>query len=144
MKKAELKKLLKPMIMECIKEVIFEEGVLSNIVSEVAHGLGRPTLTELQASPTSNTKQEKADHSLLEQNRLKANQQKEKLLSAINLDAYGGVNVFEGTEPLSKGGTPASEPTSSGPLGDVDPNDPGVDISGILGIAGNRWSAHMK
>ena len=70
MKKAELKKLLKPMIMECIKEVIFEEGVLSNIVSEVAHGLGRPTLTELQASPTSSTKQEKADHSLLEQNRL--------------------------------------------------------------------------
>ena len=144
MKKAELKKLLKPMIMECIKEVIFEEGVLSNIVSEVAHGLGRPTLTELQASPTSNTKQEKADHSLLEQNRLKVNQQKEKLLSAINLDAYGGVNVFEGTEPLSKGGAPASEPTSSGPLGDVDPSDPGVDISGILGIAGNRWSAHMK
>lgn len=144
MKKSELKSLLKPMIKECIKEVIFEEGILSSIVSEVVGGLGRPNLTELQASPAPNIKQEKADHSLLEQNRLKVNQQKEKLLSAINLDAYGGVNVFEGTEPLSKGGAPASEPTAAGPLGDVDPNDPGVDISGILGIAGNRWSAHMK
>lgn len=46
MKKTELKKLLKPMIKECIKEVIFEEGILSGIVSEVAQGLGRPTLVE--------------------------------------------------------------------------------------------------
>ena len=46
MKKAELKKLLKPMIKECIKEVIFEEGILSNIVAEVAQGLGGATLVE--------------------------------------------------------------------------------------------------
>ena len=141
MKKSELKALLKPMIKECIKEVIFEEGVLSNIVSEVAHGLGRPTLVEArQPAPepaasvnTSHRKQQVA----LEESR-------EKLLSAINRDAYGGVNVFEGTTPLSSGGSVDSGPKTQGPLSDIDPNDPGVDISNIVGLAGNRWSAHMK
>ena len=31
MKKNELQKILKPLIKECIKEVIFEEGVLSRL-----------------------------------------------------------------------------------------------------------------
>ena len=35
MKKSELKNIIK----ECVKEVIFEEGVLANVVSEVANGL---------------------------------------------------------------------------------------------------------
>ena len=40
MNREELKKTLKPLIKQCIKEVLLEEsGVLSNIVSEVAHGL---------------------------------------------------------------------------------------------------------
>ena len=36
MKKADLKKLIKPLVKECIHEVLIEEGVLSNVVSEVA------------------------------------------------------------------------------------------------------------
>ena len=47
MKKSELRQVLKPLIKECIKEVIFEEG-LSNIVSEVAQGLGGQTIVETQ------------------------------------------------------------------------------------------------
>ncbi len=38
MKKNELKKILKPLIKECVKEVIFEEGALSTIISEVMKG----------------------------------------------------------------------------------------------------------
>ena len=40
MKKAELKKALKPLVKECIKEVLFEDGVLSGIIAEVVTGLG--------------------------------------------------------------------------------------------------------
>ena len=40
MKKEQLQKILKPLIKECIKEVIFEEGVLSNLIKEVAMGIG--------------------------------------------------------------------------------------------------------
>ena len=38
MNKNELKKILRPLIKECIKEVIFEEGTLSTIISEVVKG----------------------------------------------------------------------------------------------------------
>ena len=38
MNKTELKKMLRPLIKECIKEVIFEEGTLSTIISEVMIG----------------------------------------------------------------------------------------------------------
>jgi len=144
MKKAELKKLLKPVIKECIKEVIFEEGVLSNIVTEVAQGLARPTLVEAQ-QPATPTFEDNIDReALMEQRRAASAKQKEQLLSAINADAYGGVNVFEGTSPLSSAGAISSEPSHQGPLADVDPHDPGIDISGIMGLAGNRWAAHMK
>ena len=80
----------------------------------------------------------------MESRRRAAEERKQKLLSAVNADAYGGINVFEGTEPLSAGGSASNETPTQGPLSDVDPNDPGIDITGILNLAGNRWSAHMK
>ena len=60
MKKSELRQVLKPLIKECIKEVIFEEGILSNIVSEVAQGLGGQTIVETQqpAPPQRNYEEE--------------------------------------------------------------------------------------
>ena len=137
MKKSELKNIIK----ECVKEVIFEEGILSNIVSEVAHGLGKPTLVEA-SRPTS------PDADVLERRMLEEQQavqkRKQELLSTINADAYGGVNVFEGTTPLSTGGSIEKGPSAQGPLAEVDPTDPGVDISSLVGLAGNRWSAHLK
>ena len=39
MKKSDLKKAIKPLVKECIQEVLIEEGLLSNIVAEVATGL---------------------------------------------------------------------------------------------------------
>ena len=145
MKKEELKKLLKPLIKECIKEVIFEKGVLSGIVSEVAQGLGTPLVearAPKMAAPVASLEDRQE---AMERRRAQLNEQKNKLLGAISKDAYGGVDIFEGTNALSSGGKVSSGPQSpQGPLADTDPNDPGVDISGILGIAANRWSAHMK
>ena len=123
MKKSELKSLLKPMIKECIKEVIFEEGILSNIVSETT-----PAPAQLQ-------EQEK---------RASVAKHKAELLAAINKESYGGIDIFEGTNPLSSGGSVEKGPSAQGPLSDIDPGDPGIDISNIVGLAGNRWSSHMK
>ena len=59
-------------------------------------------------------------------------------MEAINKDAYGGVDLFEGTEPLrSGGGSPESQAAA---LSGVDPNDAGVDISGIMEVANRDWS----
>ena len=143
MKKEELLKTLKPLIKECVREVIFEDGALSNIVAEVAQGLSRPTLVE-SAAPVKQYDNTAEQEALMEQRTREAKQRQQQLLSAIGSEAYGGVNVFEGTAPLSKGGSVSEGPQTQGPLSDVDPNDPGVDISSILGMAGGRWSAHMK
>ena len=39
MKTSEFQKIIKPLVKQCIKEVMFEEGILSTIVSEVVQGL---------------------------------------------------------------------------------------------------------
>lgn len=60
MNKNELKQVLKPLIKECIREVIFEEGALSSVVSEVVKGMGQPIVETKQKFPTKqnhNTKQ---------------------------------------------------------------------------------------
>ena len=50
MNKSDLKKILKPLIKECIREAIFEEGVLSGLITEVAQGLG--SVNNTPAQPT--------------------------------------------------------------------------------------------
>jgi len=45
MKKSDLKQLIKPVVKECIQEVLLEEGLLSNVVSEVVKGM-QGTLVE--------------------------------------------------------------------------------------------------
>ena len=131
MKKNELKKILKPLIKECIKEVIFEEGALSTIISEVMKG----TSSSQQIVET-RVQQPKQDFARQEKKLQEAKERKRKLLDSIGRDAYNGVNLFEGTSPA-----PAPSSTQGqGPLDDVAPNDPGVDISTIFsGHSANIW-----
>jgi hypothetical protein len=119
MNKKELKVILKPLIKECIKEVLFEEeGALSHIIKEVATGLsGKQQITEVKTFKPP------------KQNNQQMIQRKKKLLDAIGKDAYNGVNVFEGTTPAPAA---VNESQAQGPLSGVAPNDPGVDISSIF------------
>ena len=133
MNKTELKKILKPLIKQCIKEVIFEDGTLSNIISEVARGLGStPVITEAQ-SPKNNTM------NLESENEAKIRlERKKRMLDAIGRDAYNGVDLFEGTTPA-----PPQQEQGKGALSGIDPRDPGVDISGILGSSA-AWKQLIK
>jgi hypothetical protein len=132
MKKSELKETLKPLIKECIKECIFEEGVLSGIITEVLAGMQtQRVVTEgitikKQTGPSPEELQEKEEE---------MEKQKQERIKRLNESAnVGGVNIFEGISA----DTIASEP-GSGALSGVAPSDSGVDIGGILGIAGDRW-----
>ena len=62
MKKEQLKKLIKPIIKECIHEVIIEEGILTKVVSEVAKGMGNVIVEtkqpEVPSKPERNVNQE--------------------------------------------------------------------------------------
>ena len=124
MSKNELKKILKPLIKECIKEVIFEEGVLSTVISEVMKG----TSGSQQIVETKQPKQTKQNFVDRERKLKEAKARKKKLLDSIGQDAYNGVDLFEGTTPAP---TPSTN-QGQGPLDNIAPNDPGVDISGLF------------
>ena len=135
MKKSELKKMLKPLIKECIKEVIFEDGTLSSIISEVLKGTStQPVITEHS--------QEKFDYKVAAGKRKKLLEQKRKMLDAIGKDAYNGIDLFEGTTPMSPPRGSSANPHGSGALDGMAPNDPGVDLS-TFGISPNIMKKMM-
>ena len=124
----KLKKVLRPLIMECIKEAIFEEGVLSTLVAEIAVGMGGKQIVESEQPKTPKRDTEQVSRRLKES--------KDKMMESIGKDAYGGVNLFEGTDPLPNSTAPAHSP-----MANRDPKDKGVDIDGLLGAFGKKWDA---
>ena len=46
MNKTQLKKLIKPVVKECIQEVLIEEGLLTEVVSQVTAGLTKQPIVE--------------------------------------------------------------------------------------------------
>ena len=138
MKKSELKETLKPLIKECIKEVMFEDGTLSTIIAEVVKGVGVQTPLVEEALPTqepiADTAREQQVAAMKEEYRREMEAQRNKLNEAVST-RFGGIDLFEGTTPISKAGQPGSPSAPSSPLQGVDPNDSGVDIS-KLGLFG--------
>ena len=139
MNKEQLKKTLKPMIKECIKEVIFEEGILSGIISEVVKGTSGQRIVETQQPQR--YQQPQVDHELEERKR---KERRRRMLDSIGRDSYNGVDLFEGTTPLTnRESGRSSGPTGSKALEGVSPNDPGVDIS-AFGASSAIWSKLAK
>ena len=135
MKNNELKKVLKPLIKQCIKEVIFEEGILSSIISEVVGGLS-------VEQPIVEAKKENifAGPNRAQEKKKRLSETKKKLSESIAKEGYNGVNVFEGTEPLSSGGQVGASAAPSSPLSGYAPTDAGVNIDGLFSAAGKNWS----
>jgi hypothetical protein len=136
MKKSDLKLIIKPLVKECIHEVLLEEGLLSNVVAEVAKGMQQNVIVERKAPPSEaifndelQMKRKSTD------SRTKMSEHRQKLMDAIGKEAYGGVNLFEGVEPMS-----AKEP-AQGHTDLGDPRDSGVDISSLVGNASQIWKA---
>ena len=130
MKKTELKRALKPLVKECIKEVLFEDGVLSGIIAEVVTGLGAGQVVMEQK--THQVDQE----SLLREKAERMESQRQAKIKRLN-ESSGlskKVNVFEGVNPIQE-----SSPAGPSPLADTNPSDKGVDISGIMNISRHNW-----
>ena len=136
MNKEQLKKTLRPMIKECIKEVIFEEGILSSIISEVVKGTSQPLIESHQPS----YHQPQVNYEARER---AAKEKRRKMLDSIGRDAYNGVDLFEGTQPLNERRSPSSSPHGSKPLDGIAPSDPGVNL-GALGVDTRIWSKLAK
>ena len=141
MKKSELKKILKPLINECIKESLLEDGLISGIIAEGVKGVGVPQPIVEAAPPKVDPMKERMRRNAFTQEQSKKlKEHKNKLMSAIGGSAYNGVNLFEGTTP-APGETSLSQQAS--PLSGQAADDAGVDIAGLFGAAGAHWNAHM-
>jgi len=127
MKKSEFKQMIK----ESVKEVLIEEGVLKNVISEVVKAVGQSQVTQSpspeQLSFTQQASQEAAENKIKQ-----LAETRKKMLDAIGNDAYNGVNLFEGTTP-----TRAASDPGNGPLSGTDPGDPCVDITKLPNF--NVW-----
>lgn len=138
MKKSEFKQMIK----ESVKEVLIEEGVLKSVISEVVKAVGA-TQAEKAQPPTQKSFSQEANKQASEKHRQKLSESRKKMLDAIGKDSFGGVDLFEGTKPMGKGGNPQGSGAPSSALEGVDPGDSGVDISGLLGGA-NVWKQILK
>ena len=107
------------MIKEMVREVMLEEGMLSNIVSEVASGL-MVSEAHVRPQPRQNPDLENYKQDLKKQAMMEQMKKSQPM-------------VFENTTP-----TPG-EPKPGRALSGADPNDPGVDISSIIGMSGGNW-----
>ncbi len=141
MKRNELKQTLKPLIKQCIKEVIFDDGVLSGIIAEIVKGLDSRTLVVEAATPKpvppdrAGQERKLVVEQVRREHRQQMESQRNSLSEALG-DRFGGLNLFEGVDPIGKAGNPAGGVSApSSPLEGIDPNDPGVDIS-KLGVFG--------
>ena len=132
MKKTELAKILKPLVKQCIKEVLLEEGILSNIVSEVVIGVNKgvqgQTITEQTVPPQPSNQRPDVES---ERRKQKINETRKQMLDAIGKSSYNGVDLFEGTDPMRSAPSPGAPP-AHGALANLDPGDAGVDISALM------------
>ena len=136
MKKSQLKRVIKPIVEECLNEVLLEKGLLSSIISEVVKGI-----QPLQQSPVKQ-RPVMQENKLMQQQRQELQEQKYEMMKTQKrklLDAAGfGVDVFSGTEPIEEAADPSNG--QAGALSGVAPSDPGVDIAGIMAVANRDWS----
>ena len=135
MKSDKLRKVLKPLIKECIKEIIFEEGVLSSIIREAQ---GSPIKEVIKEEKKKNTfskfmKEDKQESKQVVEAR-------DKMRKAIAGKIGADFDPFEGTKPLSE--SQASGNPSQSPMSGIDSNDKGVDLSNIPGMG--NWAAINK
>jgi hypothetical protein len=145
MKKADLKKILKPIVKECIQEALLEEGLLSNIIAEVVKGLGANKQPIVEQKQNNDDEIEKLQLEEKRKRSKKINETRQKMLDAVGNSSYNGVDLFEGTTPLGKAGSPGEAQQAQGALSDVAPGDAGIDISNLMGnistwkqLAGNN------
>jgi len=136
MKKSQLKTVIKPIVEECLNEVLLEKGLLSSIISEVVKGIQPIQQSPMQQRP------QMQENKLMQQQRQELQEQKFEMMKAQKrklLDAAGfGIDVFAGTQPIEEAADPSNG--QAGALSGVAPNDPGVDINGIMAIANRDWS----
>ena len=151
MTKVELIKILKPLMKECIKELLME-AVMSKILSETVQK------AQQNIQITDNTvfsKKETPQNDNDQQKSMQIQEYRKKMLQEIGKSGYvaSGFNPFQNTTSLSTNEAPVEndqisesrEPSRNTPpaMNSINPDDPGVDIRGIMSMAAGKWKTHL-
>lgn len=129
MKIDEFKKILKPLIEQTVKEVLLQQGVLSQVVQEVAQGLGRPVLESAPVRTQSRIDESREEKKELEE---KYEEQRQARIKRLNESTGLPAGVFDNVKQIR-------ETSSTSPLSSTSPGDAGVDISGIQKLSNGKW-----
>ena len=123
MDKLEIKKILKPLMKECIREVLMEQGLIK-ILSETVE---QPQVV-VKKQP-------------VVQEKPQINEARKKMVEDIGKSGYmnNKFDPFANTKPL----TEAQAAGAPGPMSNIDPSDSGVDISGLMNTNKNAWKARV-
>ncbi len=130
MDKNDLKKLLKPLIKECIREVLMEHGLNSMLAESKT-----PHVTQ-----KTNIEQPLFKQQVIEKKPVVSENQK-KLLEEIGKSGYmnSKFDPFSGTKPLTD--TQAYDGVAPSAASSMNTQDPGIDISSLLNENANKWKA---
>ena len=127
MKKSELKNIIK----ECVKEVIFEDGTLSGIITEVAQGLQVINSSDTRAPVIKQQKSDSVKRTMADTKKRMQEAMRNYEQPVQEKPSFAQKNpLFEGTSALPQG-------DGKGALSGVSPSDPGLDIASIPGMS--RW-----
>ena len=128
MDKVALKNTIKPIIKECIREVLMEIGAES-ILSESR----TPIVETKKAAPQQRVQPQQLPE--------KVTEFKKKMLEQIGKSGYTNkrFDPFAGTTPLTEA---QASGTSTSPI--LDENDPGVDVSSLISANAASWKAHLN
>lgn len=108
-----MKRVLKPIIEECVKEMFFEKGFLSNMIQEVVEAQSQVILKE--------------DKPYEKHINYKTNRQVDREIAS---DAYQ--DIKEKNEPKKPVKKASGDYKKYGAMKDVDPSNPGVSIDKLL------------
>ena len=147
MNKESLKTILKPVLKECLEEILAEQGLLK-VLAEAQIGSEEVVVETKKQEPVKKPEiKDRIQKKVVEAKELvkqelnenhKRMQQELRQAGLLN----NKFNPFAGTKALTE--SQASDTQAArGPLASVDPQDKGVDISGIVGMAAGKWKAHM-
>lgn len=131
MKKSEFKELVKPIIKECIKEFLLQEGILSVLSESIQQNKVIPQKIEQpkQENTSISEKLNSFKQDLKkEEIRIAFNTPKAEVIKESGKKQFGGFDPYAGTEELPSTASPESPQTLSG----IIPGDPGVNLDGLF------------
>lgn len=121
MKTNELKQIIKPLIKECLKEVLIEEGFTKMLSESVRQPTAVEQITAVEGSAKQEVTTKKKSLQELQES-------KKKMLDAIG---NSGFDAFAGTQPLREDK-------------EIVGSDPGIDIGGLMGKNKQVWNKMLE